>query len=51
LVHVGRAALGSATDEAPGGIGRVRAARRMVQRALLFWLTVIAVLSLLAWIV
>lgn len=47
LVHVGRAALGSA---AAGGIGRVRAARRLVQRALLFWLTVIAVLSLSAWI-
>lgn len=50
LVHVGRAALGGTTDAAAGGIGRVRAARRLVQRALLFWLTVIAVLSLLAWI-
>jgi membrane protein required for beta-lactamase induction len=50
LVHVGRAALGGAADAAPGGIGRVRAARRLVQRALLFWLTVIAVLSLFAWI-
>jgi len=41
------AALGGA---APGGIGRVRAAHRLVQRALVFWLMVIAVLTLFAWI-
>lgn len=47
LVHVGRAALGDAAGVAGA---RVAAARRLVQRALLFWLTVIAVLSLVAWI-
>jgi membrane protein required for beta-lactamase induction len=48
LVHVGRAALGG--EEAAGGGSRVAATQRLVQRALLFWLTVIAILSLVAWI-
>ena len=54
LVHVGRAALGGAGEPATAAGGeataRVRAALRLVRRALLFWLTVIAVLSLIAWI-
>lgn len=50
LVHVGRAALGHVTGPSSASGARVAAARRLVQRALLFWLTVIAVLSLVAWI-
>jgi membrane protein required for beta-lactamase induction len=54
LVHVGRAALGAVGETAGGeageATGRVRAALRLVHHALLFWLTVIAILSLVAWI-
>jgi len=50
LLHVGRAALGSATGAAEGPAGPAVAALRLVRRALLFWLTVIACLSLAAWI-
>jgi AmpE protein len=49
LVHVGRAALGGPSpDEA--GPAPAQAALRLVQRALLFWLAVIALMSLAAWI-
>lgn len=50
LVHVGRAALGGLAGGTGDGVPRVHAAERLVRRALLFWLTVVAVLSLLAWI-
>ncbi len=50
LVHVGRAALGRMVPPVDEAEGPVRAALRLVQRALLFWLTVIALLSLVAWI-
>ncbi len=47
LVHVGRGALGGMGDAVHGSVG---AAMRIVRRALLFWLTAIALLSLVAWI-
>jgi len=50
LLHVGRAALGPATGATEGPAGPAVAALRLVRRALLFWLTIIACLSLAAWI-
>lgn len=47
LVHVGRGALGGLADAEAGPVG---AAMRLVRRALVFWLTAIALLSLAAWI-
>lgn len=47
LVHVGRGALGGLADAEAGPVG---SAMRLVRRALVFWLTVIALLSLAAWI-
>jgi len=47
LVHVGRGALGGLGDADHGPVG---AAMRIVRRALLFWLTAIALFSLAAWI-
>lgn len=50
LVHVGRAALGGTAPAAADGTHRVRSALRLVRHALVFWLSVIALLSLAAWI-
>jgi membrane protein required for beta-lactamase induction len=50
LVHVGRGAIGAATASGADPAAPARAAMRLVERALLFWLTVIALLSLAAWI-
>lgn len=50
LVHVGRAALGGMAPAAADGTHRVRSALRLVRHALVFWLSVIALLSLAAWI-
>jgi len=47
LVHVGRGALGGVADVDRGPAG---SAMRIVRRALVFWLTAIALLSLVAWI-
>lgn len=50
LVHVGRAALGPLPPPGPDVPLPARAAMRLVTRALLVWLVVVAVLSLTAWI-
>jgi membrane protein required for beta-lactamase induction len=50
LVHVGRAAISASFGIAADPVAPARAAMRLVQRALLFWVTVIALLSLAAWI-
>ena len=50
LLHVGRGALGAATGAAQGPAGPAVVALTLVRRALLAWLTVIACLSLVAWI-
>lgn len=50
LVHVGRASLGPLPPPGPDVPLPARAAWRLVGRALLFWLVVVAVLSMTAWI-
>jgi AmpE protein len=50
LVHVGRAALGPLPPPGPDVPLPARAAMRLVTRALLVWLVVVALLSLTAWI-
>ncbi len=50
LVHVGRGALEGAAGPVGDPAGPARLALRLVRRALLAWLTVIALLSLFAWI-
>jgi membrane protein required for beta-lactamase induction len=50
LVHVGRGAMGVAIATGTDPAAPARVAMRLVRRALLFWLTVIALLSLAAWI-
>jgi membrane protein required for beta-lactamase induction len=50
LVHVGRGAMGVEPASRSDPAAPARVAMRLVQRALLFWLTVIAILSLAAWI-
>lgn len=50
LVHVGRAAISTAIGGAADPSAPARAAMRLVRRALLFWVTIIALLSLAAWI-
>jgi AmpE protein len=50
LVHVGRGAMGGAAATPADPVAPARVAMRLVERALLFWVTVIALLSLAAWI-
>jgi len=50
LVHVGRGAMGAGATTGGDPATPARMAMRLVERALLFWLTVIALLSLAAWI-
>ncbi len=50
LVHVGRGALALPAGQAGGPAEPARGALRLARRALLVWLTVVAIMSLFAWI-